>query len=180
MKPIETAVVELGSLVKLFFDEPSQLGKFEAVEASQIPSPSLELLAHNHHMTVTLEKHHESSVLVHVLGYETETGYYSRKSLLSRESDGKVVQYGIVRLHLDALATDVRREIESREIPLGRVLINHNVLREVKLLGLFRISCGAELAREFGCQIGDVCFGRTAIIYCDGAPAVELLEIVSV
>lgn len=179
MKPIDSATVELGSLVKLFFEDPAQLGSFEPVEAPKIPSPSLELLAHNHHMTVTLERHHQCPVVVQVLDYATQANCYSRKSLLSRETDGKVVQYGIVRLRLNALADDVRQEIESREIPLGRVLIKHNVLREVKLLGLFRIACGNELAREFGCEVGDYCFGRTAIIYCDGVPAVELLEIVS-
>jgi chorismate-pyruvate lyase len=180
VKPIDSATVELGSLVKLFFEDPSQLGTFEPVDAPQIPSPSLELLAHNHHMTVTLERHHRCPVVVQVLDYATEANCYSRKSLLTRQADDKVVQYGIVRLRLNALAKNVRQEIESREIPLGRVLVNHNVLREVKLLGLFRIACGAELAREFGCEIGDRCFGRTAVIYCDGAPAVELLEIVSV
>jgi hypothetical protein len=27
--------------------------------------------------------------------------------------------------------------------------------------------------------VGDVMYGRTALIYCDGAPAIELLEIVA-
>lgn len=179
MKSKDSSMAKLDSLVKLFFESPGQLGLFAPVEAAEISSPSLELLAHNHHMTVTLEKYHGCPVDVRVLGYATDANFYSRKSLLARESDGKVVQYGIVRLRLNALADDVRQEIESREIPLGRVLINHNVLRAVKLLGLFQITCGDELAGEFGCEVGDQCFGRTAIIYCDGVPAVELLEIVS-
>ena len=59
------------------------------------------------------------------------------------------------------------------------MLINHNVLREVRLLDLYRIECGPELAQALSCSLGDICFGRTAIIRCDGQLAIELLEIVA-
>ena len=175
MKP---AVVELDLLLGLFFKDLSAVGNFKSVEASEVPSPSARLLNHNHHMTVTVEEFHGCPVDVRVLEHRTDGDFYSRRIVLTRQSDDRVVMYGIVRMRLNAVADQVRFEIESREIPLGRVLIDHDVMREVQLRGLYEIDCGAELAEQLGCAIGDVCFGRTAMIYCDGLPAIELLEIV--
>ena len=73
----------------------------------------------------------------------------------------------------------LKDEIEKLETPLGRILINHDVLRTVKLLSLLEIKCGEELANMLGLETGSLCYGRTALIYCNGSPAIELLEIVS-
>lgn len=172
------ADVELDLLIKLFFEDASELGQFEEISADQVQQPGRSLLAHDHHMTVTLEDHHHCSVDVEVLQSRVDGDHYSRKIVLKRQSDGDVVMYGIVRLDMSVLAPDVRREIESQNTPLGRILIEHDVLRVVKLLSLFRISKGSDLASAFNGDIGQVCFGRTALIYCDGSPAIELLEIV--
>jgi hypothetical protein len=59
------------------------------------------------------------------------------------------------------------------------VLIEHNVLRNVRLLSLWEIQPGPELRNLFGLTGSETCYGRTALIYCDGVPAVELLEIVT-
>jgi len=106
----DSTLVDLDSLLALFFDGLQPLGRFAEVEADQVD----------------------------VLEHRTDGDHYSRKILLRRQSDAKVVMYGIVRLLLPAVTDVVRQQIESREIPLGRVLINHNVLREVQLLGLYR------------------------------------------
>lgn len=175
---IDPADVELDVLVGLFFDNGAELGRFEDVDASKIDEPSRSLLAHDHHMTVTLERFHSSSVDVKVLATETVGMSYARKILLTTQSDGTVVQYGIVRLNFEYFDDEVREEILAQQIPLGRILINHDVMREVKLLNLYRIESGSELASEFGFSSKTSCFGRTAIIFCNGAPAIELLEIV--
>ena len=105
--------------------------------------------------------------------------WYAREITLHRQSDQAPVQYGIVRLNIPSLASDVWQEIRSRKIPLGRVLISHNVLREVELCGLWEVVAGPELARLLGMEVGQVTYGRTARIFCDYLPAIELLEIVS-
>ena len=175
---MKSTVVELDLLIRSFFEDPSEVGSFKPVDASQVPSPSVELLDHNRHMTVTVEKHHGGPVDVKVLEHHTDRDFYSRRIVLTRQSDQRVVMYGMVRMRLSAVADDVRAEIESRKIPLGRVLIDHDVMREVQLRGLYEIRCGSALAQQLGCATDDVCYGRTAMIYCDGVPAIELLEIV--
>ncbi len=130
-------------------------------------------------MTVTVERFHGCPVDVQVLNVHTTKTHYSRKITLTRQSDGRVVQFGLVRLCLDFLETPVRAEIEGQTTPLGRVLIKHNVLREVQLISLWKVAAGEDLAKLFACETGAVCYGRTALIYCNGVPAVELLEIVT-
>jgi chorismate-pyruvate lyase len=170
--------VKPGVLIELFYSDPARLGIFSKISADELPQPERKLLAHDHHMTVTLEGHHHSPVDVRVMEALAEGDVYSRKILLTRKSDQQVVQFGIVRLDLSVLEPVVRKEIESQQTPLGRILIRHDVLRQVKLSHLYRISAGRELANAFGIEQGGECFGRTALIYCNGSPAVELLEIV--
>ena len=179
MNPADSTDVKLELLIQLFFEDANQLGHFEEVTADEVTESSRSLLAHDHHMTVTVEKHHHSKVDVKVLETRTDDQHYSRKILLTRQSDDRVVQYGIVRLNMAFLSPEVSEEILKQETPLGRILINHNVLRVVKLLSLLKIKTESELAGVFGLEPGEIIYGRTALIYCDGAPAIELLEIVA-
>ena len=137
------------------------------------------MLAHNHHMTVTVERFHDCPVNVKVLESTTQGDHYSRKIILTRQSDDVVVMFGIVRLDMSVLSPEVRAEIEARETPLGRILIKHDVWRVVKLLNLFKIEAGDDLIASMKRSSDDVFFGRTALIYCDGSPAIELLEVVA-
>ena len=169
----------LPDLVGLFYDQPRELGTFEPISAAEIPQPQRRLLAHNKHMTEIVEQFHGCKVDVQVLASRRDNGLYSRKILLTRQSDGAVVQFGIPRLHTEYLDEEVRREIESESKPLGRVLIEHNVLREVQLAALWKVQPGPDLCRMFGLTTPQVAYGRTALIYCNGEPAIELLEILT-
>jgi hypothetical protein len=169
----------LDHLVSLFYRDIAELGTFEEVLAESVPEPYRQLLAHHEHMTVAVEKHHGCPVDVVVLTAQRTGDYYSRKIVLHRQSDRRPVLYGIPRLNLRLVDDDVRREILSENKPLGRVLIDHNVLREVQLASLYRVVPGPDLCELFSLTQPLATYGRTAFIYCDGFPAVELLEIVS-
>lgn len=171
----ETNLAELDKLVQLFHKDVSSLGTFRSVEASQIPEPQRSLLNHNFHMTVTLEKFHSSPVDVRVLSEQSSGDAYCREICLDRTSDNQLVQYGIVRLNFKHLTSEVQSEIRSKSTPLGRVLIEHDVHRRVQLLCLYELapSEGALSAKD-----GKKLYGRTAVIYCNDEPAIELLEIV--
>lgn len=170
---------DLQTLIGLFYESRDQLGEFTEQAVPSIPQPHQQLLAHNHHMTVTLEAYHSTPVTVEVLNVRKDSKRYSRRSLLRRQSDQRIVQLGIVRLHIEFLDPPVRDEIIAEQIPLGRILIQHNVLRTVELCGLYRVECGEDLANIFGVAPGVATYGRTALIHCNDEPAVELLEIVA-
>src|SRR5690606_38127883 len=109
------------------------LGKFRRLESAEMPAVARKLLDHENHMTVTVEAFHRDSVNVQVLDKVVTDEHYARKILLTRQSDGGVVQYGIMRIKFGLLEDEVRAQIESEQVPLGRVLIQHNVLRKVEL-----------------------------------------------
>jgi chorismate-pyruvate lyase len=130
-------------------------------------------------MTVTLESFLETAVSVSVLAVNRQGSIYSRNSLLHRQTDGMPVQFGIIRLQLHLLEPHIRAPIEEERIPLGRILIQHEILREVELSQLYRIACGPALAGHLGVAAGATTYGRTAFIHCHTEPALELLEIVT-
>lgn len=170
---------ELGDLVSLFYDQTGELGRFTQRSAEECPAAYQTMLAHEAHMTVTVEQRHGCEVDVEVLDSRYTETHYLRKIVLRRKTDDRTVQFGIVRLALSALQPQVRDEIMAQQIPLGRVLIKHDVLRKVQLNALWQVVCGVRLAEIFAVPVGHVTYGRTALIYCDGEPAVELLEVVA-
>jgi chorismate-pyruvate lyase len=169
----------LQTLVGLFYDHAQLLGSFEEVNEAELTPTARKLLAHNSHMTVTVEDFHASPVDVEVLERSRDGEHYARKILLRKQVDERVVQFGIVRLNRQYLGEQVLAEIESETIPLGRVLINHNVLRVVQLVALWKIVPGPDLRTHMDLADDTPIFGRTALIYCNGEPGIELLEIVT-
>lgn len=179
LESIPLSTPELQALVGLFYESLTDLGSFQEVKVDDIPLLYRGLLAHDQHMTVTVESHHGCPVDVHVLSAQSLGDLYARKIILTRQRDNAVVLFGLVRLNLAFLPTAARHEIEKQQTPLGRVLIEHNVLRNVRLLSLWRIDPSPELCGLLQLGRPEICYGRTALIYCNGVPAVELLEIVT-
>jgi chorismate-pyruvate lyase len=170
---------ELDTLVGLFYAAPDELGQFEEVPRTDAPPVYRALLHHEHHMTVTVENFHGCPVDVRVLEVDQSGDHYARKILLTRQSDGTVVQFGIMRLNFNYVSDEIRRDIESQKIPLGRVLIKHDVLRVIHLDALWRVLPGPDLCQLLDIGPEEATYGRTAVIDCNGEPAVELLEIVT-
>lgn len=178
MKRGSRCQVELAVLLGSLEDDARKLGEFKEVTADAMPEKYRQLLAHNEHMTIAVEGYHQCPVSVQVLHSRTAEAVYIREILLRRTSDQHVVQYGIVRLQLSALDEAPRQAILAEKIPLGRVLIEHNVLREVELVDLWKIVVGPKLGNLLEIEAGSTTYGRTAMIYFSDRPALELLEIV--
>ncbi|MEZ6063717.1 MAG: hypothetical protein R3C19_25490 [Planctomycetaceae bacterium] len=172
-------LIELKQLCSLFPEpdgEPLYLSA-EHVPREATPEPYRRMLVHEHHMTVTMESYHDCSVDVAVIDSRYVDDTYCRKILLNRHGTSVPVQFGIVRFNFQYVTEPVRREIESGEIPLGRVLIAHNVLRHIDLGAILKFTAGPGLSRYLQMPVGEATFGRMATIFCNGAPAVDLLEI---
>jgi chorismate-pyruvate lyase len=150
------------------------------VTASDLPSDYHTLLANDKHMTVMLENFYGGPVQVRVLDSATTEKHYQRKVLVIRESDGLPVLFALVRVTRSLMDPSVREAIEGEQTPLGRILINQNVMRNVRPLSLWEIDAGQEIRELFQMGNDGLCYGRTALIYCDRVPAIELLEVVYV
>jgi|SRR5581483_6642137 len=169
---------ELEHLFQLF--PPAEyLQSFEFVAGDRVPEPYQGLLVHDYHMTVTVEAYHGRLVDVQVLEEKAEGHHYARKILLALQGSGQVVQFGLMRIDLDCCRPRVREEILSRQTPLGRVLIKHNVLRRVEATGFLRIVPAQAMMMWFGIAEPLPTYGRTARIHFDDQPAVEVFEVVA-
>lgn len=172
-------LAELHSLVELFPEPEPLVARAEHVAAPLMPEPYRKMLAHDHHMTVTMEEYHGGPVDVHVLAHRDVGELYCRKILLTKQGTDQVVQFGIIRFDFKFVTPAVREEILARQTPLGRVLIRHNVLRHIDLNALLRVEAGPGLAKHLQMPVGGTTYGRLATIFCNGRPAVDLLEITS-
>lgn len=152
----------------------------EVLSPDEIPFPEDQLLVHHDHMTEVLEKHHGSPVKVNVIKAILDGDIYTRLITLAPSAEpNKVVEWGIARLDLRYLADDVKAEILARQIPLGAVLIKHNVLRRVKPRYFVRFPEDGPVLGLFGkLPHKGPLYGRLGTIYCDDEPAIEVMEIV--
>lgn len=174
--PAEAAVARGRDLVSLFHPDIASFGHLRLAAPERVPEAARQLLDHRSHMTVAMERRHGPVRLRVVDRDEDASGRYAREILLLR-ADGRVVQHGVVRIDLRRLAAETAAAIRAESIPLGRILIDAGLLRDVHDVALLEIEPGPHLRRLFGTAAAT--HGRVATIDLDGVAAVELLEIVA-
>ena len=190
MKEVLAQAHDIGDLYGLF---GSAAPAAVVAPEGSLPQPQRRLLAHESHMTVTLEAHHGGAVDVEVLERFARDDRYARKILLRCAGSGDggaspgpsaaVVMFGIALIDFRFTREAARREILGETTPLGHVLIRHSRLRRISTHCLLEVEPDGELRRHFGLADqadgeGSLVHGRLATIFCDGRPAVELLEVV--
>ncbi len=178
MKPsLQVARNDLLTVLDVFPTDEDFLS-LGAVPSAGVPPPYHGLLVHEHHMTVSMEEFHGAPVDVRILDRRHVGDWYARKILLTLKGSGRVVQYGIVRIDFRLCPPGVPEAIVSGDTPLGRVLIEHNVMRRIQPLAFLRVTPGPALMTAFG--LGNeprTTYGRLAYIHCNEQPAVEVLEV---
>lgn len=173
-----TTVPTFDQLYRQFPDSPDRSDAVE-VTASEMPEPYRKLLVHTHHMTITVEEFYRSPVDVRVVNSKRSENEYSRKILLTTRDTQRVVQFGLVRINLDVCPELVRNELLEGKTPLGRVLIQHNMLRRIEPVAFLRVVLSPMMAEWFDVPPGSTTYGRVGVIYTGDRPAVEVLEILA-
>jgi len=157
------------------FRDAGAVPETSALPASALPQPYRRLLAHCDHMTVTVERFHGDAVDVQVLHAEREGSVYRRRILLRLSKSRRVVQFGMVEVDLGCLPADAAEEILNQGKPLGRVLIEHDVLRIIEPVGFFRTSWPQAWSETATTET----YGRLGIIWSGGKEAVRVAEILT-
>ncbi len=169
----------LRALFELFSDaRPVEPPPCEFVSAGELPEPFRRLLAHEDHMTLALEQFHGRPVALRVLAKRHRGDDYARMILLNLAGTDQIVEFGIVRLNLSFCSADVRSEIVSERTPLGRILIEHNVLRRIQPTTFLRFQPNDQLMNWFRIARPEPIFGRLATILVNDVHAIDLLEVV--
>lgn len=176
------AVDRAFALAGQFWRPATALGVVQSVVAEAMPASFRDLLDHRSHMTVAMERHHGGPVKLQVLDVADAPGSAYAREILLTGPKGDVVQYGIVRVDLSAVDAATASAIRAGRVPLGRLLIEAGMFRDVQHVSLLEVQPGPRLTRLFGAADGHrdaplVTFGRVAEIALNGVPAIELLEI---
>jgi chorismate-pyruvate lyase len=149
------------------------------IRAVAMPEPYRGLLAHTEHMTVTVEAHYGGPVDVRVLQADQFGDFYHRRIVLVPHGTDRVVQYGLMRIDLGCCSAPVRDAILAQNTPLGRILIEHNVLRRVEPTSFLRIDPGPSLSAAMNLTAPTPLYGRTGVIFFNDRPAVAVLEVLA-
>lgn len=168
---------ELRLLLAFFGD--SKLPHCEPILPEEIPDPYRQLLVHHNHMTVTLEQHHNDKVRVVPYQVHRQGDLYARKLDLITENGNKIVMTGLMLFNFAFCSDTVRDLIIEQKTPLGRILIEHNIMRRVSAGTYLRFEADDDLVARFRLEEPRPAYGRLATIFYDEQPAVDLLEIVS-
>lgn len=185
MSPLKTAVSDLTGLYSIFGDTGAQVPRARFIQAEEMPEPYRALLAHHHHMTVTMEEHCGSPVDVKIIRSIRDDPHYARKIVLTKKGTNDVVMFGIMRFNFDWCSPEIKEKIAEGKTPLGRILIENDVLRRISTHATLRIIPNMEMRACFGIgpeyegEAEEYVYGRLATIFCNEEPAVDLLEVVS-
>ena len=159
-------------------NQPPAIPPYRFVEPDSIPEPFHQLLVHDRHMTVAMETFHQCKITVKVLQRRRYDDWYARQILLMPVGTDRVVQGGIVRIHLHMLDPEVQQAILREDTPLGHVLIQHDVLRHIDVTQYVRMEPCPALAAWPCFDRPLPAYGRLGILYCDLQPAIELFEVI--
>lgn len=172
------ALKSLAAICEGFFDVPAILAGAVPLDAHELPPPARELLVHQEHMTLILERHYGEPVRLEVLEQHHDGDAYGRKIVLRPAGRNLVIEVGIARIDLAGLDQTVRREILMAHRPLGEILIAHDVLRRVDPRFFFRFTNASPVLDLFGPPAIHEAYGRMGLIRCNGRENIRLLEVI--
>lgn len=152
-------------------------GIVQLISRQALPEPYRYLLAHRHHMTVTLEDFYQKIVTVQVVDSRRKDNLYSREIVLNPKEEDRVILYGIVRIDLSCCLPEVAREIVAEQTPLGHILIKHNILRRVEPTGFYKVIPHRGLQNKMRLAQAEELYGRSGMIFFDNRPVIAVLEI---
>jgi len=153
----------------------------QVVAPEEVPEPYHRLLVHEKHMTLTLTAHYNAFVEVQVKEMHYEGTLYSRKITLTapRPAEAPVVEFGLIRLDLQFVPQPVWQEIFQQRTPMGELLLRHNILQRVQPKWFLKFEPESSVLNWMGAKYDKTLYGRLGTIYCNGEPAVEVLEVVT-
>ncbi len=165
----------------------------------QMPQPYRGLLAHDDDMTPTLERFHGGRIHLRVLhsrspvtggaapvtgGTAPATGGRRYGATLMREvvllldADETPAEFGAIRIHLDGLPENARRQIHEGRRPLGAILAAHGVPHVNRPSAFLRVTPDPVIIEAMGLVGPDHLYGRcNTIRHASGEPLAEVVEI---
>jgi len=146
------------------------------IEGEALPEPYRTLLKHGQHMTEVLEELNGGPLQLTVIERRLQLSMYSRVITLSGQA--RVLEFAVISIDLDKCPPPVALDILKEQAPLGRILINHNVERNLQVLQFFQVTLIPGNA-AFAVDHPAYTYGRLIAIKINGSTAIEALELLA-
>lgn len=165
-------------LAKAFARQRAGRPQLRPLSAAAIPQPYRSLLVHNSDMTSTLKHYHQDKLLLRVLHLEVSQSELRREVLLCRCTDGKPVEYGVIRIMLPSFASPASKAILKGVVPLGQILDTFGIQYLSRPNEYFKINDNEYLRRRLDDQSDAERFGRVnTLSRPTGGALAEVVEI---
>jgi len=148
-----------------------------AISPSSIPPPYRELLAHEHSMTATIERHFGVRVALRSMCAWSRGHWYYRRVVLTREDSGRPVEMGAIHLNLQTLSRNIRAQILQHQVPIGRVLDDGSVRYCSRPRKFLAVTPNSEMMALFWMREPRTLYGRQTELFVDGRAIGDILEI---
>ncbi len=173
-----TPKTELQPLVAWYAAARAKPPRVTFVAADRLPAPYRSLLAHDRDMTSTLEKFHAAPIHLRVLSSERRANIYRREVVLAANGTGDSVEFGAIRIHLDALPTAARKLVLEAKRPLGAILNVCRVAYTSHPNAFFRIRSEKIMNQALGLRSTRTLYGRSnELRTARGKRIAEIVEI---
>jgi chorismate-pyruvate lyase len=147
------------------------------IDGALMPEPYRSLLVNDGDMTPTLERFHRCKLHLRVLG-RVHAGEEYRRQVLLLDPQERPVEFGAIRIHLDALLPAVQKLVLAGQRPLGGVLIENSVPHRSHPSAHFSIVGDELINRALGVTTPCTLYGRCNTLIADGGkPIAEVVEI---
>ncbi len=144
--------------------------------AAQIPPPAHDLLVHEHDMTSTLERFHQTRISIRALDVRPDP--YERQVVLVADRTGLAVEFGAIRIFLEKFPPEARQAILRAREPLGAILRAHAIPFVSAPRAFFAVQADPVIAAPLGIGEGARLHGRcNRLSLPDGQVLADIVEI---
>jgi chorismate-pyruvate lyase len=156
------------------------LRALHAVEPEDIPPPYRDLLVHDRDMTPTLEGFHGDRIELDTLRTIRESTVYLREVILRLVGDGRGVEHGASRIHLDRFPEPMRADILEAHTPLGTLMALYQIPHVCHPARYVSLEPNRRLQKSFGMERPAVLYGRQNLVRSPrGESLYEVMEILA-
>lgn len=147
------------------------------LEAEELPEPYRTLLAHDRDMTGTLETYFNQpmSLRVHVKKIEGDALY--RQVTLFGAEDGRPAEFGAIRIDLSCFDGETRDLVAECQVPLGRVLREHDVAYVSNPSAYLEVDPDEMLCEALNVTHGPLYGRKNELTMPDGRAIAQIIEI---
>lgn len=158
-------------------DASKGVTRAKILEAQELAEPYRTLLAHDRDMTGTLETYFKQpmTLRVHVKRVEGDS-LYRQVSLLCADDD-RPAEFGAIRIDLSCFDDETRELVAACEIPLGRVLREHDVAYVSNPSAYLEVDPDKLLCEALAVTHGPLYGRKNELTMPDGRAIAQIIEI---